>query len=69
MLKIKLQLFNPDGSLRWDLVILEFEDKTFKVFDDAVYSLFDSDQWEFGKTPGEALDNFIKAEQNLIDNL
>lgn len=53
---------------RWILNIIPHKDG-FKVEESTRYSLFNSDLWEAGNTPGQALDNFLKVEESLINGL
>jgi len=63
------QIYNEDGSVRWSLKV-EFNvlRGDYKV-QEVGRSLFNSNNWSAGNTVGEAIDNFMKIETELINGL
>ncbi len=64
---ISSTIYNEDGSVRWKLKISRNDDK-FEVSEDTKRSLF-SNPLSTGDTPGQALDNFLQYEAELIGSL
>lgn len=64
---IKITLFNSDKSERWVVLVIQVGNE-YHVEDYTRHSLF-SNPLAKGNTPGEAIDNFIKVESDLINSL
>ena len=60
-------LYDKDYKIKWRIVIKEINDE-FHVEENTKYSLFPSPLAK-GNTPGEALNNFLAVEADLINNL
>ena len=58
---------NRTNTIRWKINITHEVDK-YEVSDNAKYSLFPN-PLSVGNTPGEALDNFLLKEEDLIKGL
>lgn len=63
-----LNVYNLDGSVRWNLIIKQHPEG-YKVEDSDKHSLFNSDNWKAGNTPGAALDAFLTVEESLLNSL
>lgn len=63
---IKMKLHHEDGTLRWEVEITK-EDKIYEIHETMNYSLFGT--LGKGNTPGEALDNFLSKEEELLKSL
>ena len=67
---MKITIFNPETDKpRWILKMETQPNGKFKVHEDMKYPLTNPNDWEEGDTPGQALDNFLKVEQSLLDKL
>lgn len=55
-------------SNRWSLSLTRTETGHWGISDNAEYSLFNN-PLAVGTTPGQALDNFLSVEQNLLNSL
>lgn len=82
--RIHVQIFNENGAMRWDLIIQpvsgEYRHKKFEnvtpeeqgyevIETEANTSLFSYPLCDKASSPGQALDNFLAVETDLINSL
>lgn len=68
MKKIKVRLLNENGSIRWDIEIIQKAESQYEVNEDVERSLFSNPLCK-GRSFGEALNRFMKIEAKLIEGL
>ena len=65
---LRITLFNKDGSLRWDLILVEESKDYWSISEISNRSLF-SNPLAKSNSPGDTLNKFMLIETELIEGL